>query len=56
MIYTIQGPVIIYTLSMAAKIMSLLSIIKESVKSRREIDGDLRFKMPRFTELKGSEL
>ena len=36
-IYTIQGPVIIYTLSMAAKIMSLYSIANGKVKSRKKM-------------------
>ena len=41
---------VIYALSMATKIMSLYSITKEEVKSRRKIDGDLRLKMPQFSE------
>ena len=56
MIYTIQGSVVKIASSMAAKIMSLYSITKEEVKSRRKIDGDLRLKMPRFSELEGNKL
>ena len=41
--------------SMAAKIMSLYSITKEEVKSRRKIDGDLRLKMPQFSEFEREE-
>ena len=41
---------VICALSMAAKIMSQYSITKGKVKSRRKIDGDLRFKMPQFFE------
>ena len=51
-IYTIQGPVVIYALFMAAKIMSLYSITKGKVKSRSKNGGDLRLKMPRFSEVK----
>ena len=51
MIYTIQGPVVIYTLTMAAKIMSLYSITNGKVNLRRNIGGDLRLKMPRFSEI-----
>ena len=41
---------IICALSMAAKIMSLYSITKGKVKSKRKIDSDLRFKMPQLFE------
>ena len=41
---------VIYALSRAAKIMSLYSITKGMVMSKRKFDGDLRFKMPRFSE------
>ena len=51
MIYTIHGPVVIYTLCMTAKIMSLYSKTKRKVKSRRTMNGDLRLKMPRFSEI-----
>ena len=50
MIYTIQGPVVIYSLSMAAKITSLFSITNVKVKSRRKNGGDLRFRMPLFSK------
>ena len=56
MIYTIQGPVVIYALSMVAKIMSLHSITKGKVGSRRKIDGDLRLKYHDFPNLKGNDL
>ena len=49
--YTIQRPVVIYTLSMAAKIKSLYSITKGKVKSKIKIDGNPRLKMPRFFEI-----
>ena len=42
---------IIYTLTMSAKVMSLYSIAKVKVKSRRKIDVDLRLKIPRFSEI-----
>ena len=41
---------VIYAFSIAAKIMSLYSITKGKVKSRSNIDGDLRLKMPRYSE------
>ena len=50
MIYTIQGPVVIFVECMAAKIMLLNSITKGKVKLKRNIDGDSRLKMPPFSE------
>ena len=42
---------VINTLSMAAKIMSLYSITKVKGQVKNKNDGDLRFKIPRFSEV-----
>ena len=42
---------VIFTLSMAAKLMSLYSIAMGKVKYRRKMGGDLSLKMPQFSEI-----
>ena len=49
-IYTTQGPVM-FTLSMAAKFISLHSITLGKVKLRRKMGGDLTLNIPQFSEI-----
>ena len=44
-------PVVIFILSMAAKLMLLYSITMGKFKQRRKMGGDLSLKMPQFSEI-----